>query len=409
VLSAVEVVEASRAVLYAAGEPVSADRPYRALLRAPGELIALSAVSPAERYNVLGQVSELDPNLLRAAATIYPSQIISLYLALPSDLPPELKTYAAEITAGAETPYDAALAIESALRQLKYTLDVPTPPAGRELTFWFLFDLKAGYCDYFATAMAVLARLRGIPSRLAVGYATGTYDSRTGGYEITELQAHSWPELYFPGYGWVPFEPTPGRPLPERQAIAQAPLPIPGSGYWPEDLDAGLFELRQMATVQAAAEARTSWTQRILGAIDGLLAVWAFGVVLIGWPRRQAPGTGGEMAGWYVRLARWGARLGRPLHPADTPREYVTAIVHIAQALAHRARLGSKRAGTAAATVRADAPRLAQAFEGALYGPHGDGTFVSSGASAGLRGTSRRTWSDLWAALRRLWLARWRI
>jgi hypothetical protein len=186
-------------------------------------------------------------------------------------------------------------------------------------------------------------------------------------------------------------------------------LPIPGSGYWPEDLDAGLFELRQMATVQAAVEARTSWTQRILGAIDGLLAVWAFGVVLVGWPRRQVPGTGGEMAGWYARLARWGARLGRPLRPADTPREYASGIVHTAQTLAHRAWLGPGRATTAAATVQADAPRLAQAFEAALYSPYGDGTFVSAGASAGPRGTSRHTWSDLWAALRRLWLARWRI
>jgi transglutaminase-like putative cysteine protease len=419
VLSAVEVVKASRAVLYAAGEPVSADRPYRASLRAPGELIALSAAGLPERYNVLGQLSDLDPNLLRAAGAVYPSQIISLYLNLPPDLPEELMTYTAEITAGAPTPYDAAIAIESALRQIKYTLDVPTPPAGRELTSWFLFDLKRGYCDYFATAMALLARLAGIPSRLAVGYGTGTYDARTGGYEVTELQAHSWPELYFPGYGWVPFEPTSGQPLPERQASAQAPLPpwdIHGR-YWPADLDAGLWELQQMATVQAATEARMGWVQRIFAALNGLLAAWTFVVVLVGWSRRPAPGTGGTAAGWYDRLARWGGRLGRPLRPTDTAREYAAAVAQAAETVAGRARLGRRHALSAALTVRADAPRLAQTFERILYGPEENQTLrVGKNLVRGVTETRRAcpepvegVSAALWVALWRLWLARWGI
>ena len=127
-------------------------------------------------------------------------------------MPPELAAYAAEITEAAPpTPYDRAVAIESALRRLPYTLDVPAPPADRELTSWFLFDLKAGYCDYFATAMVVLARLNGIPARLAVGYTMGQFDPQRGDYLVTELNAHSWPELYFPGHGWIPFEPTSGQ------------------------------------------------------------------------------------------------------------------------------------------------------------------------------------------------------
>ena len=154
---------------------------------------------------------DVDAAALRAAGADYPPQITEQYLQLPPDLPPELPAYATEITASApRTPYDRAVAIEAALRRLPYTLDVPAPPADRELTSWFLFDLKQGYCDYFATAMVVLARLNGIPARLAVGYTMGQFDPQRGDYRVTELNAHSWPELYFPGYGWIPFEPTSG-------------------------------------------------------------------------------------------------------------------------------------------------------------------------------------------------------
>ena len=115
------------------------------------------------------------------------------------------------------------MAIEAALRRLPYTLDVPAPPADRELTSWFLFDLRQGYCDYFATAMVVLARLNGIPARLAVGYTMGQFDPQRGDYRVTELNAHSWPELYFPGYGWIPFEPTSAQAAPERTESTYVP------------------------------------------------------------------------------------------------------------------------------------------------------------------------------------------
>ncbi|MCX6031507.1 MAG: transglutaminase-like domain-containing protein [Chloroflexi bacterium] len=405
VLSAVEVVEASRAVLYAAGEPVSVDRPYTAIVRAPGELIALSAADRSQRYNVLGQVAGHNPTLLRASNTIYPSQIISLYLALPPDLPPELTAYAAQVTTGAETPYDAALAIETALRKLPYTLDVPPPPAGREIVSWFLSDLRKGYCDYFATAMAVLARVRGIPSRLAIGYAAGAFDERTGGYVVTELQAHSWPELYFPGYGWIPFEPTPSQPLGERVATAGPPPPVMGLGRGPEDLDAGLTELRQLASAASVTTRRIVWAQRVLAAINGLLACWMVGWLIGWWLAWRFLTIGGEAAVGYARLVRWGARLGRPLRLAETATEYAAAVTQTAETLAGRARWGRGRVASAPAVVRADALRLAQAFETALYGP----ADVGIPASPQLQPAARSARPALWSALRRLWLARWRI
>jgi transglutaminase-like putative cysteine protease len=223
ILTSIQVEQATHAVMYAAGEPISADRPYQATLRAPGELIAISASAAPERYAVLGAVADVSPAALRSANALYTADIIETYLQLPSDLPPELGIYATEITAGAKPPYDKALAIEEALRKLPYTLDVPPPPKDREVVSWFLNDLGKGYCDYFASAMVVLARLSGVPARLAIGYASGSYDRQTDQYTVTEMDAHSWAEVYFPGFGWIPFEPTPSRSTPDRTSLSSGP------------------------------------------------------------------------------------------------------------------------------------------------------------------------------------------
>ena len=102
------------------------------------------------------------------------------------------------------------LAIEAYLRTISYTLDVPAPPLDRDVADYFLFDLRRGYCDYFATAMVVLARSVGIPARLVTGYASGGYDVISAQFVVLEKDAHSWVEVYFPSYGWVEFEPTSG-------------------------------------------------------------------------------------------------------------------------------------------------------------------------------------------------------
>jgi hypothetical protein len=86
------------------------------------------------------------------------------------------------------------------------------PPASADVADYFLFDLKAGYCDYYATAMAVMARSVGLPARLVMGYANGSYNYSTAEYIVTAADAHSWVEIYFPGTGWVEFEPTAGQP-----------------------------------------------------------------------------------------------------------------------------------------------------------------------------------------------------
>jgi transglutaminase-like putative cysteine protease len=392
VLAAVQVEEATRAVLYAAGEPVSVDRPYQAALRAPGELIAISAASGPDRYAVLGAVADPSPTALVAADRRYSTDIVAAYLQMPDDLPPGLAEYAAEITEDAPTPYDKAVAIESALRRLPYTLDVPLPPKERELVSWFLFDLRKGYCDYFASAMVVLARLSGVPARLAVGYASGLYDAQTDRYIITEMDAHSWPEVYFPGLGWIPFEPTPARLVPQRTSTAELPYGMTEPDLGWAGLDADLAELRQLGATQAGAAARELWSRRAAGLLGLLLA---FGQVLA-W-RKIAGGRWREGADEsYDRLANWGRRLGRPVAAGDTPRAYAAAVIAAAGRIASADPRG--RLAPAGAVVQAEVPPLAETFEAALYG--------GAAAAAGEMPEEGRGRAALWSALRRLWLAR---
>src|SRR5262249_43066395 len=97
-------------------------------------------------------------------------------------------------------------------------------PGGGDAVYQFLFQMRSGYCTYYASAMAVMARSLGIPARVATGYATGTYDPSSDVYVVHEAEAHAWPELYIAGR-WLPFEPTPTRPLRARSA-ATAPPPL---------------------------------------------------------------------------------------------------------------------------------------------------------------------------------------
>ena len=395
VLSTVEVASASRAVLYSAGEPISVDRPYEAQERAPGELIALSTTDRPRRYNVLGSVIDQDPNLLRAAGTEYPAtpEFAQAYLHLPDNLPQELVSYAAKVTEGAETPFDKALAIETALREIPYSLDVPTPPPDRELVSWFLFDLKRGYCDYFASAMVVLARLNDIPARLAVGYATGSFDPHAQRYTVTELSAHSWPELYFPGYGWVPFEPTPAEVTPVRIALAEPFMP-PSRDQRPSGLESGLAQLRQLAELEHSLSQRTIAARAGLGLLCGWLAL-CLGLML------AAPGgarEAGEMIDLYARLTRWGARLGRSPRATETPREFARALGVAAEAAAERAIARPERAEAAAKAVKHDVAIVAESYEVYRYAPASRQMMVEYNLN--------RDWDSLWSNLRRLWIAR---
>lgn len=386
-LVSVRAVNASRAVIYAVGEPVSVDRPYRALLRGPDDLAALSAVAPAGEYRVLSHAPEQDAARLRAAGTAYSPEVLAQHLQLPDNLDPRLVAYARAVTAGAATPYDAAVAIERELRKIPYSLDVPAPPKDRELVSWFLFDLKKGYCDYYASAMVVLARLNGIPARLAIGYATGDYDEATGQYVVTELAAHSWPELYFPGVGWVPFEPTAHQPAPPRVEAATTAAPTPPIMLrGPEDLEAGLAEIQASAQQVEAVERRETRTRVAQVGLLALALLWA--AWLFRASTRPVLGEAGAAVRAFERFARWGRRLGRPLGRGETPREYAAGVASVVSDIA-----ALRGRADAAQVVRAEGIGLAEDVERRLYAPEGEAQVPAPRPR-------------LWAALRTVWIAR---
>ncbi len=166
------------------------------------------------QYDVLSQVGMPSPAQLRSAAATYPLEIRLLYLPLPPHLDPRIAALARRLTISAQTPYDRATVIQHYLRHnFAYTLNPPgiepSDPIGS-----FLFTAKKGYCEYFAAAMAVMLRTLGVPTRLVNGFQTGSYNRIGHDFIVRERDAHSWVEVYFPEYGWVPFDPTPPDPNP---------------------------------------------------------------------------------------------------------------------------------------------------------------------------------------------------
>jgi hypothetical protein len=161
------------------------------------------------RYSGYSRLPEMDPRKLRAAGTTYPNGIADLYLQLPK-LDQRIPNLAREITAQADTPYDKARAIQNYLRssRFKYTLVLTGKPGDDPLPH-FLFETHAGHCEYFASSMAILLRTVGVPTREVNGFLPGEYNDLGGDYIVRASDAHSWVEVYFPGNGWVVFDPTP--------------------------------------------------------------------------------------------------------------------------------------------------------------------------------------------------------
>ncbi len=160
------------------------------------------------RYDGLSHVPTVPPAKLRAAPADYPPQVRKVYLQLPQ-LDPRVKTLADSITASSKDPYDAAANVERYLRtRYAYTLNIDTPPDKDPLAY-FLFEKRAGHCEYFASAMTVMLRAEGIPARFVTGFLPGEYNDVAGDYIVRASDAHAWVEAYFPGYGWITFDPTP--------------------------------------------------------------------------------------------------------------------------------------------------------------------------------------------------------
>ncbi|MCX7669382.1 MAG: hypothetical protein N2439_04855, partial [Anaerolineae bacterium] len=185
--------------------------------------------------------------------------------------------------------------------------------------------------------------------------------------------------------------------VPRRDATAPAPFEMAEADQNLPDLHTGLAELRDLAAQEADAATRRLWSRRIIGLLDLL-------VVLIVLPNRWAIATYRReegIAAAYARLMSWGGRLGRPVAPGDTPRTYAADIIAAAERIAADLPRPRPRLVQAAAIVRAEVPPLAATFETTLYA--GETTCAEKQPPEPARHAA------LWAALRRLWLARWRI
>ncbi len=330
-----------------------------------GAMHAEINVQPGETYSVRSALSSTTASALRAAGTEYPEWIQDRYLQLPSTVTQRTRDLAEQIARSFNNPYDITVAVTNYLRNnIRYSDTVPAPPAGQDPVDWVLFDLKEGFCNYYATAEIVLLRAAGIPARWAVGYAQGDFDPAEGTYQVRQRDAHSWPEVYFPGVGWVEFEPTLSQPVLDRplgdplaeEENQNAFNPInPDTNpalQGDQDFVRGLEESREVdATSDTAAPANPFVTALILVAALALLGISLFawrtrsgrsfrplpvtlelGLTRIGihppkllrnWSRLASLAP---LPRAYHEINRALARLGQPPNPFDTPAERSAAL-----------------------------------------------------------------------------------
>ncbi len=367
------------------GELERVDRSYQVSWRPTGEVpdafsARLQRPPRNGKYQARTFTAAASEEQLRAADQALPAELAGRYLHLPTSTPQRVHDLARDITARAANPYDRARAIETYLRRIPYTLDVPAPPTDRDAVDYFLFDLQRGYCDYYATAMVVLARAAGLPARLVIGYAQGSYDPAADQYILTEADAHSWVEIYFPQYGWITFEPTGGRPPLER-------LPYPEAA---EASNVAPPPPAAMPVIEWPVPGWEIWLFAI--ALLSVLAWFAWGKLDAWWLRRQAGAV--QLSVLYRRLRRQGQRLGVAASPGETPYEFTGALT---QRLEYRLTGQSRwqdfwRARLAPAGR--EARRLVELYARAIYSQHPP--------EAAARTESLGTWKKLrW----RLWLA----
>ncbi len=368
----VEILADLEDALFAVGSLLVVDRDYSVVWRTDEDQFGAS--TEAESYVAESFVSVASVEELRSAGDDYPGWLAQRYLALPDSLPDRVLALARDLTATEPTPYDRVQAIEDYLRGYEYSLAIGQPPRGRDVVDYFLFDLRKGFCDYYATAMAVLVRAAGVPARIAVGYTGGTFDRATARFLVYDSNAHSWVEVYFPGYGWAAFEPTAAVDAIDRAADAGGAADrtgVPADAGFPLQLLANLpLELIGLVLLGAALTLGIVWI-----AVDGTRL------------RRGRPAA--AAATLYRRLRRHGRRLSVPMSAGDTAHEFAASF---SDWLAGKLGRWQRR------VLR---PTVQQVEEVIRF--YVQASYASSPASSSQREQALRSWRALsW----RLWLAR---
>lgn len=236
-----DIVGDRQIIVYSPAQPVWVNRDVLALYsEIPSEnsnepffdVMAIRTTIPLETgdlYRVRASIANPTITELREAGRAYPDWVRENYLQLPVDFSPRIRDLADEIANPYDNPFDKALAVTDYLRsEIEYSGVVYPPDEETDPLEYFLFDAKKGFCNYYATAEVLMLRSLGIPARIAVGYAQGEPNAQNSIYLVRERDLHAWPEVYFPGYGWVEFEPTGNqnplsRPVRREESTVAAP------------------------------------------------------------------------------------------------------------------------------------------------------------------------------------------
>lgn len=329
---------------------------------AGGAVYDLDIDHPINRYDAESQLGEIDSDELRLAANTAPGGMDE-YLKLPP-LDIRISKLAEEITALPPSNYDKAIALEQYLSiHFGYTLELPRSLPQDPLAN-FLFERKKGHCEYFASSMAVMLRSLRIPSRIVTGFRGGEYNDLTGQYVVRASDAHSWVEAYFPGAGWISFDPTPAGNLPARNGWSRMQLYVDAAAsFWREWIinydvshqrtlgkDAAYSSRRffdearrwigrqHRAVLRSARRAHDHMTNFPVRWLGGLIAFAAVLITLLNLRRlirgmrnrslrthpERAPRESSAL--WYDRMVGRMARLGWRKSPSQTPLDFVAAI-----------------------------------------------------------------------------------
>jgi len=296
----------------------------------PSMLYSRYRLKQGQSYTVVSSISMADENSLRAAGDDYPDWVLDRYLQLPPTLPSRVRDLAEEITRDYDNAYDKATALERYLRKIKYNQLIEAPPEGQDGVDYFLFDIREGYCDYYASAMAVMARAVGIPARVAAGYSQGQYNPDTGVFRVREKDAHAWVEIYFPRYGWVEFEPTPSQPLIARPKPPKVAEPAEERDEDEAQRDEARIpreeELPEHEGMPPSGQVARRW--RAVRWLGGLSLASVLAGLAILWTLRERRLRGLNLVERvYGRLCNFARRLGIEHQEHQTPYEYAAALI----------------------------------------------------------------------------------
>jgi hypothetical protein len=326
-----------------------------------GAVYDLDTDHPITRYDADSQLGEVDSDDLRLSPNTAPAGM-EKYLELQPPPDGRIPKLAEEITTKAPSNYDKAVALEQYLStHFGYTLELPHSPS-KDPVANFLFERKKGHCEYFASSMAVMLRSLHIPSRIITGFRGGEFNDLTGQYIVRASDAHSWVEAYFPGSGWISFDPTPAGNAPAGWSRMQLYIDAAAS-FWREWIinydvghqrtlgrdaatnsrhffdDARRWIRRQhRALLNAARRAQEHFGNFPARWLGGLVAFSAGLILLLNLRRlirglrahrlrahpERAPRESAAL--WYDRMVGRLARLGWRKSPSQTPLDFVAAI-----------------------------------------------------------------------------------